>query len=197
MGSGPLDLEFVTVTYAVDVLCDWTVVVIVPSGVGDGDGASVVSSGAGLEMAGGRIDIVVSDTAGVCVRVGSADGASGVVVWLDGVGVITGEGVTTAGVELGVPSVIDPKTVVCPSVDAGLATASPPKTLPASTLFVHSTTTPFVLFIGIAKHSVPAEQTSVMTKLPAELQFPTFPDMQAMSPDVQGEEKLRVEKRLL
>ena len=34
-----------TVTYAVDVECDWTVVVIVPSGVGNGDGASVVSVG--------------------------------------------------------------------------------------------------------------------------------------------------------
>jgi hypothetical protein len=49
----------------------------------------------------------------------------------------------------------------------------------------------------MAKHSVPAEQTFVMTKLPAELQFPTFPDIQAMSPDVQGEEKLSFEKRLL
>jgi hypothetical protein len=62
---------------------------------------------------------------------------------------------------------------------------------------VHCTTTPSVLFIGMAKHSVPAEQTSVMTKFPAELQFPTFPDMQAMSPDVQGDEKLSVAKRSL
>jgi hypothetical protein len=31
----------------VDVLCDWTVVVMVPSGVGDGDGSSVVVSDSG------------------------------------------------------------------------------------------------------------------------------------------------------
>lgn len=110
---------------------------------------------------------------------------------------ITGDSVTTAEVELGVPKVNDPKTVVCPSVEAGLAATLIPNTFAASPLSVHSTTTPWVLFIGIAKHSVPAEQTSVMTKLPAELQFPTLPDMQAMSPDVQGEEKLSVEKRLL
>jgi hypothetical protein len=111
--------------------------------------------------------------------------------------VSAGDVVTTTGVELGVPNVTDPNTVVCPSVEAGLATALPPKTFAASPLSVHSTTTPFVLFIGMAKHSVPVEQTFVMTKLPAELQFPTFPDMQAMSPEVQGDEKLSVEKRLL
>jgi hypothetical protein len=107
------------------------------------------------------------------------------------------KGVTTAVVELGVPKVNDPKIVVCPSVDAGFATTLLPNTCAASCLSVHSTTTPFVLFIGIAKHSVPAEQTLVMTKLPAELQFPTLPDIQAMSPDVQGDEKLSVEKRSL
>lgn len=104
---------------------------------------------------------------------------------------------TTAGVEDSVPNVTDPKTVVCPSVEAGFTTALLPSTFAASPLSVHSTTTPCVLFMGMAKHSVPAKQTFVMTKLPAELQFPTFPDMQAMSPEVQGDEKLSVEKRLL
>lgn len=151
-------------------------------------------------MVGAGIKIVVSDTAGVWEGVGSIDGevdASGVGVWLDRVGVTTGDVVATVGVELGRPNVIDPNTVVCPSVDAGLETTLLPNTFAASPLSVHSTTTPFVLFIGMAKHSVPTEQTFVITKLPAELQFPTFPDMQAMSPDVHGEEKLRVEKRLL
>lgn len=123
--------------------------------------------------------------------------ASGVGVWLEGIEGATGDVVTTAEVELGVANVIDPRIVVRPSVDAGLATTLLPNTFAASPLSVHSTTTPFVLFIGMAKHSVPAEQTFVITKFPAELQFPTFPDMQAMSPDVQGDEKLRVEKRLL
>lgn len=99
----------------------------------------------------------------------------------------------TAGVGL---VVSDPKTVVSP-FDAGLATTELPNTLAASPISVHSTTTPLVLFIGMAKHSVPVEHTVVMTKLPAELQFPTFPAMQAISLYVHGEEKLSVEKRLL
>lgn len=146
-------------------------------------------------MVGAGIETVVSDTAGVWEGIGLIDGevdASGVGVWLT-----TGDVVATASVELGLPNVIDPNTVVCPSVDAGLDTTLLPNTLAASPLSVHSTTTPFVLFIGMAKHSVPTEQTFVITKLPAELQFPTFPDIQAMSPDIHGEEKLRVEKRLL
>lgn len=103
-----------------------------------------------------------------------------------------GDGVTSAVVGL----VIDPETVVSP-FDAGLATTELPNTWAASPISVHSTTTPSVLFMGMAKHSVPVEQTVVITKLPAELQFPTFPAMQAISPDVHGEEKLSVEKRLL
>jgi hypothetical protein len=51
--------------------------------------------------------------------------------------------------------------------------------------------------MGIAKHSVPPEQTELMTKAPSELQFPTFPDMQAIFPGWQGDEKLRVKNRLL
>jgi hypothetical protein len=107
--------------------------VVVPRGVEEGDGSSVVAAGCGegLDVEGAWMEIVVSDAAGVCERLGATEGegvASGAGVWLEGVGVITGAGVTTAGVELGVPSVIDPSTVVCPSVDAGLATTLLPNT---------------------------------------------------------------------
>jgi hypothetical protein len=63
----------VKVTYAVDVECDRTVVVTVPRSVWDGGGASVVAAGSGLEMVGAWIEIVVSDTAGVCEGVLSSD----------------------------------------------------------------------------------------------------------------------------
>ena len=54
-----------------------------PSGIGVGDDASVVAGGSGpaSEVVGAGMMIVVSETAGVCERVGSAEGdgvASGV-----------------------------------------------------------------------------------------------------------------------
>ena len=59
------------------------------------------------------------------------------------------------------------------------------------------TKTPRVLFRGIAKHFVPLGHTLVITKFPSVLQFPTFPAMHAICPDVHGEEKFSVAKRLL
>jgi hypothetical protein len=96
--------------------------------------------------------------------------------------------ICTVVVEIAVSPVIDPAAVE----DSVL----PPRTLAATCLSVHSTTTPLVLFIGIAKHAVPAAQTSI-TKLPAELQFPTLLAMQAIVPGEQGDEKLRVVKKAL
>lgn len=72
----------------------------------------------------------------------------------------------------------------------------PPKILSAAALLVQPTYTPFVSFIGIAKHCCPFVHT-VIWKLPALLQFPTLPAIHAISPEVHGDEKLRPEKRLL
>ena len=181
-----------TVTYWVDIACGWSVVVNVPSGIGEG--APVVAAGCGAGLEGlGWTDIVVSAGIAVVNGAGSMEGegvASGERLRFC---VAEGDGVMSAGVGL---VVRDPKTVASP-FDARLATTELPNTSAASPISVQLTTTPLVLFIGMAKHSVPGEQTVVMTKLPAELQFPTFPAMQAISPDMHGEEKLSVEKRLL
>jgi hypothetical protein len=74
-----------------------------------------------------------------------------------------------------------------------------PRIASALVLSVHPTKTPCVVFIGKAKHSCPAllSQTCLITKLPSESQFPTFPDIQATCEFVQGEEKLRPVKRVL
>ena len=69
--------------------------------------------------------------------------------------------------------------------------------LAATALSAHPTYTPRVVFIGRAKHCWPVPQTLVMTKLPCLSHVPTLPAMQAISPPVQGDEKLSVEKRLL
>jgi hypothetical protein len=69
--------------------------------------------------------------------------------------------------------------------------------LAATALSAHPTYTPRVVFIGRAKHCWPVPQTLVMTKLPCLSHVPTLPAMQAISLPVQGEEKLRVENRLL
>lgn len=70
------------------------------------------------------------------------------------------------------------------------------RTLDAIASSVHSTTTPSVDFIGMAKHSEPLAHT-LITKLPASLQVPKFPARQAILPGVHDEEKLSVEKKLL
>jgi hypothetical protein len=66
----------------------------------------------------------------------------------------------------------------------------------AAALFVHPTYTPLVSFIGIAKHSLSPEQIDI-TKLPSLLQFPTLPEMHAISPAVHGEEKFNPENSAL
>jgi len=79
-----------------------------------------------------------------------------------------------------------------------VGTALGPNILAATALSVHPTKTPCVVFMGIAKHCVPAGQTVVMTKLPSPLHVPTLPAMQATLPAVvHGDEKLSPEKRLL
>lgn len=77
-----------------------------------------------------------------------------------------------------------------------VAVAANPRTLDANALSVHSTTTPTVVFIGIAKHSDPVAHT-LITKLPAWLQVAILPERQAIFPGVHGDEKLRVEKKVL
>jgi hypothetical protein len=72
-----------------------------------------------------------------------------------------------------------------------------PSSAAATALSAQPTNTPFVVFIGSAKHCWPVLQTLVMTKLPCLSHVPTLPAMQAISPPVQGDEKLSVEKRLL
>jgi hypothetical protein len=72
-----------------------------------------------------------------------------------------------------------------------------PSSLWAAALSEQPTNTPRTVVIGRAKHSWPLLQTVVMTKLPWLSHVPTFPAMQAISPLVQGDEKLSVEKRLL
>lgn len=74
--------------------------------------------------------------------------------------------------------------------------ATKPRTLDAVALSVHSTTTPVVEFIGMAKHSEPLVHT-LTTKFPAWLQVPILPERQAILPGVHGEEKLSVEKKAL
>lgn len=71
-------------------------------------------------------------------------------------------------------------------VGAGLPAAAlvlglvpPPRTLEAASSLTHPTDTPCVDVIGIAKQCDPASQVAT-TKLPAELQFPTLPEMQAI-----------------
>jgi hypothetical protein len=71
-----------------------------------------------------------------------------------------------------------------------------PRMLPAAVASVHPTYTPLVVFMGIAKHISPDPQT-IITKFPAVLQFPTFPEMHAISPESHGEEKFKVAKREL
>ena len=91
------------------------------------------------------------------------------------------------------PDVLD----ATPELALALTPPATPNTLPASPKSVHPTTTPVVVFIGMAKHRVPAGHTVLITKLPAALHFPTFPEMQATSPLAHGDEKFSVEKRLL
>lgn len=62
---------------------------------------------------------------------------------------------------------------------AGSALTLTPSTLAATVLSVQPTKTPCVVFIGMAKHCVPAGHTVAITKLPAALQFPTLPAIQA------------------
>ena len=77
-----------------------------------------------------------------------------------------------------------------------VAAAVKPRTLDAVASSVHSTTTPSVEFMGIAKHSEPVAHT-LTTKLPAWLQVPRLPERQAMLPGVHEEENLSVEKNSL
>lgn len=60
-----------------------------------------------------------------------------------------------------------------------LGLGAPPRTLEAASLFAHPTDTPCVDVMGIAKHWDPASQVAT-TKLPAELQLPTLPEIQAI-----------------
>lgn len=91
---------------------------------------------------------------------------------------------------------LDEDTAVVVTLEELSDVSLPPKISFAASVFVHPTYTPTVPFIGSAKQLSPEGQTS-MTKLPAALQFPVFPAMQAIWPAVHDEEKFRVEKREL
>lgn len=73
---------------------------------------------------------------------------------------------------------------------------SPANILFAEVLSVQPTNTPRVSFMGRAKHASPVPQIAI-TKWPSLLQFPTLPEIQAMEPDVQVEEKVTLEKKVL
>jgi hypothetical protein len=108
-------------------------------------------------------------------------------------------GAATVGSEFGaVTSMVISGTVEGLLIADGVAVADAVKvrTLDAIASSVHSTTTPTVEFIGIAKHSEPVAHR-LITKLPASLQVPKFPERQAMLPGVHDEEKLSVEKKSL
>lgn len=108
-------------------------------------------------------------------------------------------GAATVGSVLGaVTSMVVSGTVDGLLITDGVAVADAVKarTLDAIASSVHSTTTPSVEFIGMAKHSEPVAQR-LITKFPASLQVPRFPERQAMLPGVHDEEKVRVEKKSL
>lgn len=107
----------------------------------------------------------------------------------DRVASVTGLGPTGSTVVAGI--VTGP-----PAADIVGVETTRPRTLDATALFVHSTTTPAMVFIGIAKHSDPVVH-KLITKLPSWLQVPVLPLMQARVPALQGEEKLSSEKRAL
>jgi hypothetical protein len=143
----------------------------------------------------GRIVVVI-----VCGSDGAGSTAGG-----EGAGVGSDGDGTSVLLSVAVPKT----TVVLPPVGSGFTTDDgaavlicppgppfPARILPAAALFVHPTSTPRVLFIGMAKHSVPLEQMDI-TKLPSLLQFPTFPAIQAICPDVHGDEKFMPENSVL
>lgn len=72
----------------------------------------------------------------------------------------------------------------------------PAKIFVAAVLSVQPTNTPRLVFIGKAKHSLSPEHTDI-TKLPSLLQFPTLPDMHAIWPELQEEEKFSPENSAL
>lgn len=108
------------------------------------------------------------------------------------------EVVTEVAVMESVISIVVAGMVTAPLAEEVLVfeAATKPRTLDAVALSVHSTTTPVVDFIGMAKHSDPLAHT-LTTKLPAWSQVPMLPERQAMLPGVHGEEKLSVEKKVL
>lgn len=145
------------------------------------------AAGAGLSL--GVAGVRVGATTVMVIKLGSGgegvEDAEDVVVLLSsGIGVVVSRrlaGIVTTATE----------------ADVGVDTdATRPRTLDAVALSVHSTTTPAVEFIGIAKHSEPALH-KLITKLPASLQVAVLPERQAILPDTHGEEKLSVEKKVL
>ena len=77
-----------------------------------------------------------------------------------------------------------------------LVTWTEDDTIPSPT---HPTNTPFVVFIGTAKHPVPGAQTDMTyaPPLPAALQFPTLPEIHAIPPILHMDLKSSVAKSLL
>lgn len=197
-----------------NVLCCLTVVVVVDSsagvevvvggwvGVGSGVGSGSAGVGVGVGV-GACVDAggtSMGDDCGEGVGVGWMRGN---VVWNgvgdDVVGAMRGSVVSLAnavlsGVEVFVTS---PFAVVVSPPCPPPAPSPSPNTFSATLLSVHPTNTPSVTFIGIAKQLFPSLHTSVIWKLPSELQFAWLPAIHAISPLVQGEEKLRAEKRAL
>lgn len=84
-------------------------------------------------------------------------------------------------------------------VDVELGNADvlvPFKILAAACSSKQSTLMPAVSFFGTAKHFVPVAQT-LMTKLPALSQLPTFPDTQAIDCGWHAERNVMVENKAL
>ena len=193
--------DTVTVSFSIDTLCSVTGTIKLPTNVEvDVDFGGGVTCGSV-----GAAEVVVVEEGVDCVTVTKS--VVVVVAIVGGVRVMvmkvraSAEEDDAPGVVPGFGTVIS--TVVAEAVNTApaadvvvVAAAVKPRTLDAVASSVHSTTTPSVEFIGIAKHSEPAAHT-LTTKLPASLQVPTLPERQAMLPGVHEEEKPSVAKNLL
>lgn len=134
----------------------------------------------------GWVEVVVVD--GVASGIGTSTVVAAIVTAPPEVDVVEVATVVEAVVVVEVVVVVGTAEVV-EAIDVVEDAATRPSTLDAVALSVHSTTTPVVEFIGIAKHSVPAVHL-LMRKLPAWLQLAILPERQAMCPGVHGDRKL-------
>lgn len=131
--------------------------------------------------AAGAVTTIVSRT--VCVTTfGGAEGGGNVAPS------------AAAGIVMELTAADDVTVVGSAALDVDDATTScSPRTAVASALFQQLTSTPSVVFMGSARHVVPAPQR-VISKAPAALQKPTFPLTHATWPGLQADCSVRPAK---